>query len=64
LIANSFQVNLPVNAVSSRYKIDYETALKRMKKHGAEITTIEAILFELLNVCATPEFKDVSSLIK
>ncbi|MCB9257975.1 MAG: hydrolase [Ignavibacteriales bacterium] len=64
LLINNFQVNLAVNAVSSRFKVDYETAIKRMEKHGAEITTVESILFELLEVCGTPEFKGVSSLIK
>ncbi len=64
LLANGFQVNIPANAVSSRTKIDYKTALKRMEKHGAEITTVEAILFELLNVCTTQEFKDIAKIIK
>jgi hypothetical protein len=57
-------VNVPANAVSSRHKIDYEIALQRMAKHGAEITTVEAILFELLDVCTAAEFKPVTSLIK
>lgn len=64
LIANDFQVNLPVNAVSSRSKIDYNTSLQRMEKHGAELTTVESILFELLQVSGTPEFKQISSLVK
>jgi len=64
LLANGFQVNVPVNAVSSRYKIDYNTALIRMEKNGAEITSVESILFELLQICGTPEFKQISSLIK
>ena len=64
LLANGFQVNVPANAVSSRTKIDYKTALQRMGKHGAEITTVEAILFELLNVCTTQEFKDIAKIIK
>lgn len=64
LLANDFQVNLPANAVSSRFKIDYEIALKRMAHNNVEITTVESILFELLQVCKTEEFKKVSSLIK
>ncbi len=64
LLANGFQVNVPINAVSSRFKVDYETALKRMDKNGAEITTTESVLFELLQICGTPEFKQISSLIK
>lgn len=64
LLANGFQVNLPVNAVSSRSKVDYKTAIKRMDKHGAEITTVESVLFELLQICGTPEFKQISALVK
>lgn len=64
LLANGFQVNIPVNAVASRFKLDYDIALKRMQKHGAEITTVESVLFEILNVCTVPEFKPVSNLIK
>ena len=64
LLANGFQVNVASNAVSSRFKLDYKTALKRMEKNGAEITTVESILFELLETSDTPEFKKVSVLIK
>ncbi len=64
LLANRFQVNLPIDAISSRNKIDYKSSIKRMEKQGAEITTVESILFELLEVCGTAEFKSISSLIK
>jgi len=64
LLANEFQVTVAANAVSSRTEIDYTTALRRMEKHGAEISTVEAILFELLNVCTTQEFKDIAKIIK
>lgn len=64
LLGNGFQVNLAVNAISSRSKIDYKTAVRRLEKHGAEITTVESILFELMQVCTIPEFKKVSALIK
>ncbi|MCJ7554532.1 MAG: hydrolase [Ignavibacteriaceae bacterium] len=64
LIANNFQVNLAADAVSSRKEIDYTTALQRMLTLGAEITTTESILFELLEVCGTPEFKEVSKIVK
>ncbi|PIW70534.1 MAG: hydrolase [Ignavibacteriales bacterium CG12_big_fil_rev_8_21_14_0_65_30_8] len=64
LLADKFQVNLAVDAVSSRNKIDYKTAIRRMNKHGAEVTTTEAILFELLEVCGTNEFKKISKIIK
>lgn len=64
LLANRFQVNVAADAVSSRKEIDYSTALNRMSWNGAEITTTEAILFELLEVCGTSVFKEVSKIVK
>lgn len=64
LIENGIQVNLAADAVSSRKEIDYVTALDRMRNHGTEVTTTESILFELLNVCGTPQFKEVSKIVK
>ncbi len=64
LLANGFQVDVAADAVSSRKEIDYNTALNRMRSGGAEVTTTESILFELLNVCGTDEFKAVSKLVK
>lgn len=64
LVENDFQVNIAADAVSSRKEMDYQTALERMRDHGAEITTTESILFELLNVCGTPQFKEVSKIVK
>jgi len=64
LMANDYQINVAADAVSSRKEIDYNIALKRMRTLGAEITTAESILFELLEICGTPEFKEVSKIVK
>jgi len=64
LLANNFQVNLVADAVSSRNQIDHKTAINRMRVHGAEITTTESVLFEMLNVSGTDEFKAISKIIK
>lgn len=64
LLSNGFQVTIPADALSSRKKFDYETALHRMRSNGAEITSTESVLFELLEVCGTPEFKAISKLVK
>jgi nicotinamidase-related amidase len=64
LLANGFQVDLAADACSSRSKTDYDFAMQRMSRHGAEVTTTESILFELLQVCGTDEFKAVSKLVK
>jgi nicotinamidase-related amidase len=64
LLANGFQVDIAADATSSRKDIDYKFALKRMRSLGAEITTSEAILFELLTVAGTDEFKEINKIIK
>ncbi len=64
LLSNGFQVDVAADAVSSRKEKDYNIALQRMSKNGAEVTTTESILFELLNVCGTDEFKMISKLVK
>lgn len=64
LLANDFQVNVAADAVSSRNELDYNIAVERMRTHGAEITTTESVLFELLVTSGTDEFKQVSKIIK
>ena len=64
LLENGFQVNVAADAVSSRKEFDYQTALDRMRANKAEITTTESILFELLNICGTSQFKEIISIIK
>lgn len=64
LLANDFQVDLVADAVSSRRDIDYNIALDRMRANGAEVTTTESVLFELISVCGTDEFKTISKLVK
>ena len=64
LLQNGFQVNAAADAVSSRRELDLNIALRRMEKNGAEITTVESILFELLEVCGTDVFKEVSKIVK
>ncbi len=64
LIANGFHVSLAADACSSRKEIDYNIALERMRAVDVIVTTTEAILFELLQVCGTDEFKQISKIIK
>lgn len=64
LLANDFQVNVAADAISSRREFDFNIAIERMRTLGAEITTTESILFELLEVCGTPEFKEISKIVK
>jgi len=64
LLAEGLQVFVPVDGVQSRFAIDQETALRRMDKAGAILTTCEAIAFEWLGGSDHPQFKPVSKLVQ
>lgn len=64
LLANGFQVNVPIDAISSRKDADYNAALMRFSDEGAIITSTESVLFELLEECRSDEFKQISKLVK
>lgn len=64
LLADGFRVYLAVDAVGSRHEVDYATALRRMDSAGATLTTTEAALFEWCDAAGTPEFKQISALVR
>lgn len=64
LLANGFQVHVIRDAISSRKTSDAEAALARLQNAGAVISTTEAALFELLERAGTPQFKEISQLVK
>lgn len=63
LLGQGVEVHVPADAVGSRNAIDYETALPRLERAGAVVTTIEAALLELCERAGTPEFKAVQKVI-
>ena len=64
LLSAGWRVYVPVDAVGSRFEVDYRTALARMDACGATLTTVEAALFEWCQVAGTPEFKQISQLVR
>jgi nicotinamidase-related amidase len=64
LLDIGYEVIIIEDCVSSRRLNDKQVALKRMRDDGVIITTYESILFELLNVAGTEEFKAISNLVK
>jgi nicotinamidase-related amidase len=64
LLADGWRVYVAIDAVGSRFSLDYRTSLARMDSAGATLTTTEAALFELCEVAGTPEFKEISRLVK
>ncbi len=63
LLAQGIEVQVPADAVGSRHQLDYERGLHRLERAGAAVSTVEAVLFELLERAGTPEFKEVQRLI-
>jgi len=60
----NYKVYVPVDAVSSQEKGDWATALQRMKDAGARIVSTEMLIFELLQVAGTDEFKKILPYLK
>jgi nicotinamidase-related amidase len=64
LIRSDYHVVVSADAVSSRTKENYKNGLSLMKDMGAVISNTETILFDLLKISGTPEFKTLSKMIK
>ena len=64
LLAENVQVFVVADATSSRKPESHSMALHRLSGAGAEIVTTEMVLFEWMGKAGTPEFKDLSKLIK
>ncbi|HMF12572.1 MAG TPA: hydrolase [Gemmataceae bacterium] len=64
LLAGGFHVYVPVDAVGSRYVVDQETALRRLERTGAILTTTETCVFEWVGGAGHPQFKGISKLVQ
>ena len=64
LFEKGYQPVLVEDCVSSRNPNDKKISIERMRNEGAIITTYESILFELLAVSGTKEFKAISKIVK
>jgi nicotinamidase-related amidase len=64
LLAAGRQVFVVADATSSRSPANHQAALQRLAAAGARIVTTEMVVFEWLARAATPEFRELSALIK
>lgn len=64
LLATGHGVEVVVDAVSSRTLHNKKVALDKMSARGADLTTVEMALFELMKSADAPRFRDVAQLIK
>ncbi|MDA8428563.1 MAG: hydrolase [Geobacteraceae bacterium] len=59
-----FEVHLVKDAVMSRSKQNWQTAVEAMVLTGAVPTSSESVLFQLLKVAGSEEFKKLSKLVR
>jgi nicotinamidase-related amidase len=64
LLAEGFQVFIPREAVLSRTAQNAQVGLALCERAGAVITSVEAVLFELVGSAADKSFKEISRLIR
>lgn len=64
LLAGGAQVHIAADAISSRRAEHRLLALERLRREGAIITVVESVLFELMEVAGTDEFKAIAKLIR
>ena len=62
--AGDRQVFVVADAVDSRRRESRSLALRRMERAGIELVTAEMVVFEWLGRAGTPEFKELSALLK
>ncbi len=64
LVRLGYRVQVPVDAVGSRFAIDREYALRRLEQAGVVLTTSEAALFEWVESADHPKFRQISAMVK
>ena len=64
LLGRGYRVQVPVDAIGSRFPLDRDVALRRLEQAGAVVTTTEAVLFEWTETAAHPRFKEIAALVK
>jgi nicotinamidase-related amidase len=64
LIQEGYEVQVVQDAVGSRTSANKKIGLERMRSKGVDITSMESVVFELLETSVCAEFKQVLRLIK
>jgi isochorismate hydrolase len=64
LLDAGFDVHVVSDAVCSRAQSNWETGLRMMERAGAVITSTETVVFDVLRVAGTEDFKFMSRLLK
>jgi nicotinamidase-related amidase len=63
LLGSGVEVHIAEDAVGSRFEENKRVGLHKMERAGAELSSVETALFELLGRAGTDEFKRVQKLV-
>ena len=63
-IQAGYTVWVPADAVSSRTRHNHRTGLGRIREIGGVVANTELVIYELLHVAGTPEFKEMLPFLK
>jgi nicotinamidase-related amidase len=58
------KVWVAANACGTRFPVDHELALARLRESGSVIASVESIVFEWLRDCRHPRFREVLEILK
>jgi len=64
LLAEGWEVFVVADATASRTEANHALAMARLAAAGATIGSVEMVVFEWLRRAGTPEFKELSKLVK
>jgi nicotinamidase-related amidase len=64
LLDEDYYVEIVGDAVSSRTAANKALGIDKMVRAGAQVTSVEMALFELLGEAGTPQFKTIARLVK
>jgi nicotinamidase-related amidase len=64
LLNHGYEVEVIADAVSSRVLLNRDITLMRLQSEGAKLTTVEMVLYELLQTAESPKFKEMLKVVK
>ncbi len=64
LLSHGYEVQVIADAVSSRVPLNRDITLTRLQSEGAKLTTVEMVLYELLQTAENPKFKEMLKVVK
>ena len=64
LVEQDYKVEVVADATSSRSRTNKEIGLNQIRAAGAEITSVEMTLFELLRTADHPKFREILKIVK